>query len=193
MSASPSEPARPESRPLSRVVATKPARARVGPVRPQAAGPLVGRVEHGTGEARLGQEGQQAEIEALVGHEDGDETGAGRQGLQGREARLRVAAGEEADLHVVDAGAGRGLHRRHHAVGKKRQVADRGADRALAAESRHRLRHLVQRPGTERSRTGLLQVENVGTQRQGQRRLVQARHARQQLRHPAPSVLRHGS
>jgi hypothetical protein len=144
---------------------------------------LVGGVEHDAVETGIGAAAHQIEIRVPVGEADGYEAHALARQRGERVDRRRRVAREDAELDDIDAGRGHGACCGEHRRRRQRQIADRGADRPLP---RHRGEAGAERrlgKPAQGARLRLLQVDDVGTTGQRDKRLRRRADAGKKLRH----------
>ena len=123
----------------------------------EAAGALVGGIQHHADEAGRGQGGGEGEIRRLVGHQHRHQSDAAtHDGCQVAGQRTMVAAGDEAELDEVHAGVRRASRRFREQAGPRRQIADGGADRSATADESHRVASAIERPSAQGAATGSL-------------------------------------
>ncbi len=151
---------------------------------------LVGRIQHGPRETGIGDGVESAEVQALVGEEDGDEGDAvGRQASQRHDGGKRAGGGREAHLHEVDARRGDHACADAQDIGRNRRIADRRAHRAPSRHMADRAPDFRDGEGAERARGRVLQVDEVRPAGEGRFDLAERGHACQKPGHEPAAEL----
>ena len=99
---------------------------------------------------------------SAVGEQHEDEAHAARHGAKRFEAGLRVAAGKQPELDIVDTASRALEHRVADRFGLHRQIADGGADRHAAGDQGHDGPRGFAVDRAKRALRRLFQVDDVG-------------------------------
>jgi len=153
------------------------------------AGGLVRRVEHHAAEPGSGAARDESEIGCAVGEEHGNHTDAVARGRGERRQRCFDVAGEDAELHDVDAGRGHGAHGGQHRLRCERHIADGGAGQAAPGDgAQDRGDGRIRQP-PQRALRRFLEVDDVGAAGDCDLRFAGRADARQKPGHRALSAV----
>jgi len=160
----------------------------MGKVPRQRAAGFVGGVQHHAVEAGLGAAREEREIGRAVGEQHGDQADAVARRIVERGDCRRGIAREHAEFDDVDAVRGHGAHRFPHRRGRERQIADGGTDRLSAGDL------LTDRgdgrvgEAPQHALRRLLEIDDIGTARNGMPCLIGRADAGEQPGHRALSA-----
>ena len=125
----------------------------------------------------LGSEFDGIECGEGIGEQHQDEAEFPRVAREPLEAALGIAAGEDAELHVIDAERGGIAYGGADAVAVEGEIADGGADRRAARDLPDASGNAFGGERAERALAGILQIDDVGAGGERQFRFFGVAHA----------------